>query len=97
RNRKGKSVRQDPLRPALAALPPQDRQGPRPTRQDRVQGATAPMIMPTFIAFVQKIGGDAQSRHPTLSAGPRRTTGSSADKLPPGGRSVKVHLARSRS
>jgi len=55
------------------------------------------MIMPTFIAFVQKIGGDAQSRHPTLSAGPRRTTGSSADKLPPGGRSVKVHLARSLS
>jgi tetratricopeptide (TPR) repeat protein len=56
RNRNGKSVRQNPLRPALAALPAQDRQGPRPARQDRVQGDAAAMSMPTFIAFAQKIG-----------------------------------------
>ena len=53
RNRNGEPVRQNPLRPALAALPAQDRQGPRATRQDRVQGATAAaMSMPTFSAMV---------------------------------------------
>ena len=43
RNRSGKSVRQNSLRPALAALPAQNRQGPRPARQDRVQGDANPV------------------------------------------------------
>ena len=34
-------VRQNPFRPALAALPAQTRSSPRTTRQDPVQGATA--------------------------------------------------------
>src|SRR5207248_11710537 len=41
RYRDGEPVCQDPRRPALAAVPAQDRQGPRPARQDRVQDAAA--------------------------------------------------------
>ena len=39
--RSGEPVRQDPFRPALAALPAQNRPGPRATRQDPVQGDAA--------------------------------------------------------
>ena len=41
RDRDGKPVRQDPRRPALAAVPAQDRQGAGATGQDRVQGDAA--------------------------------------------------------
>ena len=41
RDRDGKPVRQDPRRPALVAVPAQDRQGTGPAREDRVQGDAA--------------------------------------------------------
>src|SRR5437763_14477594 len=41
RYRDGEPVCQDPRRPALAGVPAQDRQGPRPARQDRDQDAAA--------------------------------------------------------
>ena len=40
-DRRGEPVRQHPFRPALAALPAQNRPGPRATRQDPVQGDAA--------------------------------------------------------
>jgi tetratricopeptide (TPR) repeat protein len=43
RNRDGKSVRQNPFRPALAALPAQNRQGAGAAGEDRVQGDAAAM------------------------------------------------------
>ena len=45
RDRDGKPVRQDPRRPALAAVPAQDRQGAGATGEDRVQGDAAAMSM----------------------------------------------------
>ena len=45
RDRDGEPVRQDPRRPALAAVPAQDRQGAGATGQDRVQGDAAAMSM----------------------------------------------------
>jgi hypothetical protein len=54
--RNGEPIRQSPLRSALAAVPPQARQGAGAAGKDRVQGDPAPMSTPTFIAFAQKIG-----------------------------------------
>ena len=45
RDRAGEPVRQHPRRPALAAVPAQDRQGAGAAREDRVQGDAAAMSM----------------------------------------------------
>ena len=51
RDRDGEPVRQDPRRPALAAVPAQDRQGAGATGEDRVQGDAAAMSMRIYTDY----------------------------------------------
>ena len=51
RDRDGEPVRQHPRRPALAAVPAQDRQGAGATGKDRVQGDAAAMSMRIYTDY----------------------------------------------
>ena len=64
RDRDGEPVRQDPRRPALAAVPAQDRQGAGATGEDRVQGDAAAMSMQAYLHGLRGMGLILNLRYP---------------------------------